>query len=108
MPIGVVLPVAASSRSSERAFYPEWPIHGRNSVGAVSTATCRDAAERPRAGFDRNGRRSPWREPVTAPITGTMEDAAMTKPLDRHAPATTFLTHFFGGGLIDKGECYVV
>ena len=32
----------------------------------------------------------------------------MTKPLDRHAPATTYLTHFFGGGLIDKGECYVV
>ncbi len=29
----------------------------------------------------------------------------MTKPLDRHAPATTFLTHFFGGGLLDKGEC---
>ena len=22
--------------------------------------------------------------------------------------ASTFLTHFFGGGLIDKGECYVV
>lgn len=32
----------------------------------------------------------------------------MTRPLDRHAPAETFLTHFFGGGLIDKGECYVV
>ena len=32
----------------------------------------------------------------------------MTKALDRHAPATTYLTHFFGGGLIDKGECYVV
>ena len=32
----------------------------------------------------------------------------MTKPLDRRAPATTFLTHYFGGGLIDKGECYVV
>ena len=32
----------------------------------------------------------------------------MSKPLDRHAPAATFLTHFFGGGLIDKGECYVV
>ena len=32
----------------------------------------------------------------------------MTNPLDRHAPATTYLTHFFGGGLIDKGECYVV
>ena len=32
----------------------------------------------------------------------------MTKHLDRHAPATTFLTHFFGRGLIDKGECYVV
>ena len=32
----------------------------------------------------------------------------MTQPLDRRAPAATFLTHFFGGGLIDKGECYVV
>jgi len=32
----------------------------------------------------------------------------MTNPLDRHAPATTFLTHYFGGGLVDKGECYVV
>ena len=32
----------------------------------------------------------------------------MSKPLDRHAPAQTFLTHFFGGGLVDKGECYVV
>ncbi len=32
----------------------------------------------------------------------------MTQPLDRRAPATTFLTSYFGGGLIDKGECYVV
>ena len=24
------------------------------------------------------------------------------------APTTTFLTHYFGGGLIGKGECYVV
>ena len=32
----------------------------------------------------------------------------MTLPLDRRAPAPTFLTHFFGGGLIDEGECYVV
>ena len=33
---------------------------------------------------------------------------AMSGHVDRRAPATTFLTHFFGGGLIDKGECYVV
>lgn len=33
---------------------------------------------------------------------------AMSGYMDRHAPAATFLTHFFGGGLIDKGECYVV
>ena len=23
-------------------------------------------------------------------------------------PTTTFLTHYFGGGLVDKGACYVV
>ena len=28
--------------------------------------------------------------------------------VDSRAPTTTFLTRFFGGGLIDKGECYVV
>ncbi len=32
----------------------------------------------------------------------------MTHPLDRRPPAPTFLTSYFGGGLIDKGECYVV
>ena len=32
----------------------------------------------------------------------------MTQPLDRRASATTFLTSYFGGGLVDKGECYVV
>lgn len=32
----------------------------------------------------------------------------MSGHVDRRAPAATFLTHFFGGGLIDKGECYVV
>ena len=32
----------------------------------------------------------------------------MTNTLDRRAPSATFLTHYFGGGLIDKGECYVV
>ena len=32
----------------------------------------------------------------------------MTQPLDRRAPATTFLTSYFGGGLVDKGECYAV
>ena len=32
----------------------------------------------------------------------------MTQPLDKRAPATPFLTSYFGGGLIDKGECYVV
>ncbi|MDE0005182.1 MAG: hypothetical protein OXQ29_21025 [Rhodospirillaceae bacterium] len=32
----------------------------------------------------------------------------MTNTLDRRAPATTWLTHYFGGGLVDKGECYVV
>jgi len=33
---------------------------------------------------------------------------AMSAYADSRAPTTTFLTHFFGGGLIDKGECYVV
>ena len=32
----------------------------------------------------------------------------MSNTLDRRAPSATFLTHYFGGGLIDKGECYVV
>ena len=31
----------------------------------------------------------------------------MSAGVDGRAPTTTFLTHFFGGGL-DKGECYVV
>ncbi|MDD9999485.1 MAG: hypothetical protein OXQ89_17235 [Rhodospirillaceae bacterium] len=30
----------------------------------------------------------------------------MIPPSDLHS--TPFLTHYFGGGLIDKGECYVV
>lgn len=33
---------------------------------------------------------------------------AMSGFVDSRAPTTTFLTHFFGGGLIDKGQCYVV
>ena len=32
----------------------------------------------------------------------------MRKSMDSHAQATTFLTHFFGGGLVDEGRCYVV
>ena len=32
----------------------------------------------------------------------------MSAYVNRRAPTTTFLTHYFGGGLIDKGECYVV
>ena len=32
----------------------------------------------------------------------------MSKSLNSPAPATTFLTHFFGGGLVDQGRCYVV
>ncbi len=32
----------------------------------------------------------------------------MSSTTPRTSPATTFLVHFFGGGLIDKGECYVV
>ena len=32
----------------------------------------------------------------------------MSTHVDIRAPTTTFLTHFFGGGLIDRGECYVV
>ncbi len=28
---------------------------------------------------------------------------AMTARVDSRAPTTTFLTHYFGGGLIDKG-----
>ena len=32
----------------------------------------------------------------------------MSGYVNRRAPTTTFLTHYFGSGLIDKGECYVV
>lgn len=32
----------------------------------------------------------------------------MSAYVDSRAPTTTFLTHYFGGGLFDKGECYVV
>ena len=32
----------------------------------------------------------------------------MSANVNSRAPATTFLTHYFGRGLIDKGECYVV
>ena len=32
----------------------------------------------------------------------------MSTSMDSRAPAATFLTHFFGGGLVDEGECYVV
>ncbi len=42
------------------------------------------------------------------PITATSEAAAMSTHTDRRAPASTFLTHYFGGGLIDEGGCYVV
>ena len=27
---------------------------------------------------------------------------------DTRAPATTFLVHFFGRGLVDEGHCYAV
>lgn len=37
-----------------------------------------------------------------------IEVVAMSGFVDSCAPTTTFLTHFFGGGLIDMGECYVV
>ena len=32
----------------------------------------------------------------------------MSEYVGRRAPTTTFLIHYFGGGLIDKGDCYVV
>ena len=32
----------------------------------------------------------------------------MRKSMDSPAQATTFLTHYFGGCLIDEGRCYVV
>ena len=32
----------------------------------------------------------------------------MSGLLDSRGPMTTFLTHLFDGGLIDKGECYVL
>ena len=32
----------------------------------------------------------------------------MSTPTDTRAAPTTFLTHYFNGGLIDEGQCYVV
>ena len=32
----------------------------------------------------------------------------MSTSTNGRAPASTFLTHYFGGGLLDQGECYVV
>ena len=32
----------------------------------------------------------------------------MSTTTDARTPASTFLTYFFGGGRIDKGDCYVV
>ena len=32
----------------------------------------------------------------------------MSTRTDRRAPATTFLVHFFGRGLVDEGRCYAV
>ena len=32
----------------------------------------------------------------------------MSRHTDRRAPASTFLVHFFGRGLVDEGRCYSV
>ncbi len=32
----------------------------------------------------------------------------MSSTTRRTGPATTYLVHFFGGGLLDRGECYAV
>ena len=32
----------------------------------------------------------------------------MSTSINDRAPASTFLTHYFGGGLLEQGECYVV
>ena len=32
----------------------------------------------------------------------------MSRHTDRHAPASTFLVHFFGRGLVDEGRTYAV
>ena len=61
-----------------------------------------------RAAHGLDGGRWIWGEPATVPIAVTEEAQTMTDTLDRRAPAATFLTHYFGGGLVDKGECYVV
>ena len=45
---------------------------------------------------------------IESSMVETQEAETMSNTLDGQAPATPFLTHYFGGGLIDKGECYVV
>ena len=61
-----------------------------------------------KAGYGLNGGWCLGSEPATVRIIVTEEEKATNNTLDRRTPATTYLTHYFGGGLIDKGECYVV
>ena len=51
-------------------------------------------------GRDRDGGRCPGRVPARLGITGTKKAASMSESLDSRA-RRTFLTHFFGGGLVD-------
>ena len=42
------------------------------------------------------------------PMTITQETPSMSSTTRRTGPAATYLVHFFGGGLVDRGECYAV
>jgi len=52
--------------------------------------------------------RCPGRVPAVLPITDTTGGSDMRMTTNARTPASTFLSHFFGGGLIDKGECYLL
>jgi len=59
---------------------------------------------RPRPGRGR----CPARAPARPPTIACRESFAMGTSANGRAPSPTFLTHYFGGGLLDRGECYAI
>ena len=46
-----------------------------------------------------------WRvRPAGHPVNATKEAVTMSTRVNRRAPATTFLAHFFGRGPVDEGR----
>ena len=59
-------------------------------------------------GRDRDGGRGPGRASPPFPITGTMEAVQMSRSMRVPGQASTFLTHYFGRGLVDEDRRYAV